>query len=159
EMLPEASRVTRSKVSARHITVGMQCGGSDGFSAISANPALGAAADMLVRHGGTAILSETPEIYGAENMLLRRAVDGAPGRKLIDLIEWWEKHAETQGGSLDNNPSPGNKAGGLTTILEKSLGAVAKGGTTDLVGVYNYAEPITTHGFVYMDSPGYDPVS
>jgi altronate hydrolase len=159
EMLPEANRAARSTVSARHITVGMQCGGSDGFSAISANPALGAAADLLVRHGGTAILSETPEIYGAENILLRRAADEATGRKLIDLIEWWEKHAEANHGSLDNNPSPGNKAGGLTTILEKSLGAVAKGGTTDLVGVYDYAEPITRHGFVYMDSPGYDPVS
>src|SRR5215475_3300099 len=159
DMLPAANQVKRSTVSVKHLTVGLQCGGSDGFSAISANPALGAAVDLLVRHGGSAILSETPEIYGAENILLRRAVDDKVGRKLLDLIEWWEKHAAAHGGSLDNNPAPGNKAGGLTTILEKSLGAVAKGGTTDMVNVYKYAEPITTHGFVFMDSPGYDPVS
>ena len=159
EMLPAANQVKRTTVSAKHLTVGLQCGGSDGFSAISANPALGAAVDLLVRNGGSAILSETPEIYGAENILLRRAVDDKVGRKLLDLIEWWEKHAAAHGGSLDNNPAPGNKAGGLTTILEKSLGAVAKGGTTDMVDVYKYAEPITTHGFVFMDSPGYDPVS
>ncbi len=159
EMLPAANQVKRTTVSAKHLTVGLQCGGSDGFSAISANPALGAAVDLLVRHGGSAILSETPEIYGAENILLRRAVNDKVGRKLLDLIEWWEKHAAVHGGSLDNNPAPGNKAGGLTTILEKSLGAVAKGGTSDLVEVYRYAEPITKHGFVFMDSPGFDPMS
>jgi altronate hydrolase len=121
--------------------------------------ALGAAVDLLVRHGGTAILSETPEIYGAEHLLTRRAVSRAIGEKLIARIKWWEDYTERERGEMNNNPSPGNKAGGLTTILEKSLGAVAKGGTTNLVDVYEYAEPVTAKGFVYMDTPGYDPVS
>jgi altronate hydrolase len=159
ELLPDANRVSRQPVSARHLTVGLQCGGSDGFSAITANPALGVASDLLVRHGGTSILSETPEIYGAEDVLLRRAARPEVGQKLLDLLSWWERYAEKHGESLDNNPSPGNKAGGLTTILEKSLGAAAKGGTADLVGVYRYAEPVIERGFVFMDSPGYDPVS
>lgn len=159
ELLPDANRVSRQPVSARHLTVGLQCGGSDGFSAITANPALGFASDLLVRHGGTSILSETPEIYGAEDVLLRRAVSPEVGQKLLDLLSWWENYAEKHGESLDNNPSPGNKAGGLTTILEKSLGAAAKGGTADLVDIYRYAEPVTERGFVFMDSPGYDPVS
>jgi altronate hydrolase len=159
EMLPHANRVAREPVPASHIAVGLQCGGSDGYSGITANPALGAAVDLLVRHGGTAILSETPEIYGAEHLLTRRAVSREVGEKLVSRIRWWEDYTRREKGEMNNNPSPGNKAGGLTTILEKSLGAVAKGGTTNLVDVYEYAEPVTAKGFVYMDTPGYDPVS
>ena len=159
EMLPGANQWSRDSVSAGHLTVGLQCGGSDGYSGITANPALGAAVDRLVRHGGTAILSETPEIYGAEHLLTRRAVSREVGEKLIERIRWWEDYTARNKGEMNNNPSPGNKAGGLTTILEKSLGAVAKGGTTNLVAVYEYAEPVTAKGFVYMDTPGYDPVS
>ena len=159
EMLPHANRATRQAVPASHIVVGLQCGGSDGYSGITANPALGAAADLLVRHGGTAILSETPEIYGAEHLLTRRAASRAVGEKIVERIKWWEDYTARNRGEMNNNPSPGNKAGGLTTILEKSLGAVAKGGTTGLMGVYEYAEPVTARGFVFMDTPGYDPVS
>jgi altronate hydrolase len=159
EMLPEANKVQRVPVPASHLVLGLQCGGSDGYSGISANPALGAAVDLLVRHGGTAILSETPEIYGAEHLLTRRAVTKEVGEKLIARIRWWEDYTSRNGNEMNNNPSPGNKAGGLTTILEKSLGAVAKGGTTNLVDVYEYAQPVTAKGFVYMDTPGYDPVS
>jgi altronate hydrolase len=159
DMLPHANEVTRTTVPASNITVGLQCGGSDGYSGITANPALGAAVDILVRHGGTAILSETPEIYGAEHLLTRRAVSREVGEKLVERIRWWEEYTAREKGEMNNNPSPGNKAGGLTTILEKSLGAVAKGGTTNLVAVYEYAEPVTAKGFVYMDTPGYDPVS
>lgn len=159
EMLPAANRVKREPCSASHITIGLQCGGSDGYSGISANPALGAAVDMLVAHGGTAILSETPEIYGAEHLLTRRAVRREVGEKLVERIRWWEHYTQVNEGEMNNNPSPGNKAGGLTTILEKSLGAVAKGGTTNLQAVYEYAETVDAHGFVYMDTPGYDPVS
>jgi len=159
EMLPQANDVVRETVPASHITVGLQCGGSDGYSGITANPALGAAVDLLVRHGGTAILSETPEIYGAEHLLTRRAASREVGEKLVSRIRWWEDYTARERGEMNNNPSPGNKAGGLTTILEKSLGAVAKGGTTNLVAVYEYAEPVAAKGFVYMDTPGYDPVS
>jgi altronate hydrolase len=159
EMLPEANRAKRETVPASHLMLGLQCGGSDGYSGISANPALGAAVDLLVRHGGTAILSETPEIYGAEHLLTRRAVSKEVGEKLIRRIKWWEEYTARNGNEMNNNPSPGNKAGGLTTILEKSLGAVAKGGTTNLVDVYEYAQPVAAKGFVYMDTPGYDPVS
>jgi len=158
-MLARVNAVTREPCSASHITIGLQCGGSDGYSGISANPALGAAVDLLVAHGGTAILSETPEVYGAEHLLTRRAVAPAIAEKLIDRIHWWEHYTQINGGEMNNNPSPGNKAGGLTTILEKSLGAVAKGGTTNLEGVFDYAEPVTARGFVFMDTPGYDPVS
>jgi altronate hydrolase len=158
-ILPEANKVKRETVPASHLSLGLQCGGSDGYSGISANPALGAAVDLLVRHGGTAILSETPEIYGAEHLLTRRAVSKEVGEKLIARIRWWEQHTARNGMEMNNNPTPGNKAGGLTTILEKSLGAVAKGGTTNLVDVYEYAAPVTAKGFVYMDTPGYDPVS
>ncbi|HEY5634240.1 MAG TPA: altronate dehydratase family protein [Burkholderiaceae bacterium] len=158
-MLPAANAVKRTEVSASHITIGLQCGGSDGYSGITANPALGAACDLLVSHGGTVILSETPEIYGAEHLLTRRAVSQDVADKLIRRIRWWEGYTARNDGSMDNNPSPGNKAGGLTTILEKSLGAVAKGGTTNLVDVYEYADPVTAKGFVFMDTPGYDPVS
>ena len=159
DMLPLANQATRSTVSAEHISLALQCGGSDAYSGITANPSLGAAADLLVRNGGTAILAETPEIYGAEHLLTRRAVSREVGEKLIERIRWWEDYTAKLGASLDNNPSPGNKAGGLTTILEKSLGAAAKGGTTNLTGVYKYAERVTEKGFVFMDSPGYDPCS
>jgi altronate hydrolase len=159
DWLAEANRVERRSVPASHLVLGLECGGSDGYSGISANPALGAAADLLVRHGGTAILSETPEIYGAEHLLTRRAVSREVGEKLIRRIRWWEDYTRRNGNEMNNNPSPGNKAGGLTTILEKSLGAAAKGGTTNLVDVYEYAEKVTAKGFVFMDTPGYDPVS
>ncbi|PWQ94446.1 UxaA family hydrolase [Leucothrix arctica] len=159
QMLPAANACIREKVSAEHLTLALQCGGSDGYSGITANPALGAAADLLVRHGGTAILAETPEIYGAEHLLTERANTQEVADKLMERIRWWEHYTRINNGSIDNNPSPGNKAGGLTTILEKSLGAVAKGGTTDLMQVLKYAEPVTEKGFVFMDSPGYDPVS
>jgi altronate hydrolase len=158
-MLPHANRVSREPVSASHLTLGLQCGGSDGYSGITANPALGAAVDLLVRHGGSGILSETPEIYGAEHLLTRRAVSLDVAEKLLRRIAWWEEYTRMHGGEMNNNPSPGNKEGGLTTILEKSLGAAAKGGTSNLVDVYEYAEPITQRGFVFMDSPGYDPCS
>ncbi len=159
EMLPIANAVQRESVPAAALVVGLQCGGSDGYSGITANPALGAAVDRLVRHGGTAILSETPEIYGAEHLLTRRAVTREVGEKIVARIRWWEEYAARNKGEMNNNPSPGNKAGGLTTILEKSLGAVAKGGTTGLMDVYEYARPVTAKGFVFMDTPGYDPVS
>jgi altronate hydrolase len=158
-LMPLASAARRSTVPAGKLVVGLQCGGSDAFSGITANPALGAAVDLLVADGGTAILSETPEIYGAEQLLLDRVARPEVGEKLIGLIRWWEDHARADAGSLDNNPSSGNKAGGITTILEKSLGAVAKGGSTPLQGVFDYAEPIAEPGLVFMDSPGYDPVS
>src|SRR5207344_905194 len=139
--------------------LGLNCGGSDGSSGITANPALGVASDMLVAAGGTTILAETPEIYGAEHLLTRRAVSRQVGERLVELIRWWEDYTGKFGVKIDNNPSPGNKAGGLTTIYEKSLGAVAKGGHAALSGVYHYAEPVTEHGFVFMDSPGFDPAS
>ena len=159
EMLPAVNDVARSDVPASHLVLGLQCGGSDGYSGITANPALGNAVDRLVAHGGTAILSETPEIYGAEHLLTRRAVSREVGEKLIARIRWWEDYTARNHGEMNNNPSPGNKAGGLTTILEKSLGAVAKGGTTNLVDVYEYAQKVDGRGFVFMDTPGYDPVS
>ncbi|MFL9988234.1 UxaA family hydrolase [Paraburkholderia sediminicola] len=158
-MLEEANNVRRESVDAKHLVIGLQCGGSDGYSGITANPALGAAVDRLVSHGGTAILSETPEVYGAEHLLTRRAVSREVGEKLIERIQWWETYCARMNADLNNNPSAGNKAGGLTTILEKSLGAVAKGGTTNLVDVYRYAERVRAHGLVFMDTPGYDPVS
>jgi altronate dehydratase len=159
DMAQIANQAARAPAPVSHLTVALQCGGSDGYSGITANPALGHASDLLVRHGGTTILAETPEIYGAEHLLTRRAVSADVGQKLVDRIRWWEEYTKRNGGEMDNNPSPGNKKGGLTTILEKSLGAVAKGGTAPLAGVYEYAEPITATGFVYMDSPGYDPCS
>ncbi len=158
-LLPQANQVSRQPVPVSHITVGLQCGGSDGYSGITANPALGAAMDLLVQHGGTAILSETPEIYGAEHLLTRRAVSREVGEKLIERIHWWEAYTQRLGGEMNNNPSPGNKAGGLTTILEKSLGAVAKAGASNLADVVEYAQPVNESGLVFMDTPGYDPVS
>ena len=159
QMLPDANKVQRQTVPASHLLVGLQCGGSDGYSGISANPVLGAAVDLLVQHGGTAILSETPEIYGAEHLLTRRAVTPAIGRNLVDRIQWWEAYCARNGASMDNNPSAGNKAGGLTTVLEKSLGGIAKAGATNLVEVYEYAQPVKARGLVFMDTPGYDPIS
>lgn len=158
-MLPIADKATRTKCPASELMVALQCGGSDAWSGVTANPALGYACDLLTAQGATGVLAETPEIYGAEHLLTRRAVDQATGDKLISLIKWWEDYTTRNKGSMDNNPSPGNKQGGLTTILEKSLGAAAKGGTSPLTGVYKYAEPVTTRGFTFMDSPGYDPAS
>lgn len=154
-----ANAATRRPASISHLTVGMQCGGSDGYSGITANPALGVASDMLVRHGGTTILSETSEIYGAEHLLTRRAASVGVGEKLIDRVRWWEDYTARNKGEMDNNPSPGNKRGGLTTILEKSLGAVAKSGSAALTDVYLFGEKIDKKGFVFMDSPGFDPCS
>ncbi|HIJ36754.1 MAG TPA: UxaA family hydrolase, partial [Deltaproteobacteria bacterium] len=159
DMLEEANCVERQRVSASHLVLGLECGGSDAYSGITANPALGAAVDCLVQAGGTAILSETPEIYGAEHLLTRRANHPKIAEKLIERIHWWEAHTARFGGAINNNPTPGNKAGGLTTILEKSLGAAAKGGTTNLTEVYGYAEPVSARGLVFMDTPGYDTVS
>lgn len=157
--LAQAAEVKRETIDASHLSVALQCGGSDGYSGITANPALGHAVDLLVRNGGTAALAETPEIYGAENLLTDRAASPDVGQKLVDLLEWWEDYAAKHGSEMNNNPTPGNKMGGLTTILEKSLGAVAKAGSTNLNGVYQYGEKITAKGLVFVDSPGYDPVS
>jgi altronate hydrolase len=159
DLAEEANKAGRTPVPAAELVLGLECGGSDGYSGITANPALGVAADLLVQAGGTAVLGETPEIYGAEHLLTRRATSREVGERLVERIRWWEDYVKRCGASLDNNPSPGNKEGGLTTILEKSLGAVAKGGSEDLSGVYEYAEPVTAKGFVFMDTPGYDPVS
>jgi altronate hydrolase len=159
DMVLIAAKARRETRPASELVLALQCGGSDGYSALTANPALGAASDRLVRHGGTSILSETPEIYGAEHLLTRRAATREVGEKLVERIRWWEAYTERNGGEMNNNPSPGNKAGGLTTILEKSLGAAAKGGRSTLRAVYEYAEPVREHGFVYMDTPGYDPVA
>ncbi len=160
EMLPEANRATRRTVPAAHLCVGLQCGGSDGFSSITANPALGAAVDLLARHGGTGILSETPEIYGVEHTLTRRAASPEIGEKLLERIRWWKDvYAAGRDTQINGVVSPGNQAGGLANIFEKSLGAMMKGGTGPLMGVYRYAEPVTASGFVFMDTPGFDPVS
>ena len=158
-MLPLVNEARREECPAADLMLALQCGGSDAWSGITANPALGHACDLLVAQGGTGVLAETPEIYGAEHLLTARAVSPEVGRRLIDLIDWWRDYTARNRGSMDNNPSPGNKKGGLTTILEKSLGAAAKGGTTPLTGVYRYAEPVTKPGFAFMDSPGYDPAS
>ena len=159
EMLPAANDVKRVPVSASHLKIGLECGGSDGFSGIGANPALGAAMDILVRHGGTAILSETPEIHGVEFMLTRRAVSEEVGRKLLARLDWWTEYTRGHNAQFNGVVGHGNQAGGLANIFEKSLGSAMKGGTTPLVDVYRYAEPIDKPGFVFMDSPGYDPVA
>ena len=158
-MLEEADRARRRTFPASRLKLGLECGGSDGYSGITANPALGAAADLLIRHGGTAVLSETPEIYGAEHLLTRRAAGREVGEKLAARIRWWEEYTARNGSQINNNPTPGNKAGGITTILEKSLGAATKGGTTNLVEVVGFAEPFKGPGLVFMDTPGFDPVS
>lgn len=159
EMLPTVNAAQRTPQPASELLLALQCGGSDGYSGISANPALGAAVDLLVAQGGTAVLSETPEIYGAEHLLTLRAETRDVGEKLIERIRWWEDYTAKHDMEMNNNPSPGNKLGGLTTILEKSLGAAAKGGSTNLRAVFEYAESITERGLVFMDTPGYDPVS
>ncbi|WP_278236404.1 altronate dehydratase family protein [Isoptericola sp. AK164] len=158
-MLPEVNARRRTECDVADLVLGLNCGGSDGYSGITANPALGWASDRIVGYGGTSVLAETPEVYGAEHLLTARATSPGVAKKLLDRIDWWQDYVAAGGGTLDNNPSPGNKAGGLTTILEKSLGAVAKGGQADLAAVYEYAEPITDRGFTFMDTPGYDPVS
>ena len=159
ELLKEANTIKRTPQAVHHLALALQCGGSDGYSGISANPALGVAADLLVKNGGSSILSETPEIYGAEHLLINRAISREVADKLIAKIEWWKNYTKINNSSMDNNPAPGNKKGGLTTILEKSLGAVAKGGNAVLTDVLSYAEPLKNKGFNFMDSPGYDPVS
>ncbi|VTR94301.1 galactarate dehydratase : Altronate dehydratase OS=Singulisphaera acidiphila (strain ATCC BAA-1392 / DSM 18658 / VKM B-2454 / MOB10) GN=Sinac_3221 PE=4 SV=1: SAF: GD_AH_C [Gemmata massiliana] len=159
EMLPRVNDVRRVQLPAKHLILGTNCGGSDGNSGVTANPALGVASDMMVQQGGTSILGETTEIYGAEHILTRRAVSKEVGEKLVERIKWWEWYTSMFGAEINNNPSPGNKEGGLTTIYEKSLGAIAKAGGTAMVDVYRYAEPVTAKGFVVMDTPGYDPVS
>jgi altronate hydrolase len=159
KLLEQADRAQRRTFPVSRLKLGLECGGSDGYSGITANPALGAAADLLIRQGGTAVLSETPEIYGAEHLLTRRAVSREVGEKLIARIRWWEEYTTRNGAQLNNNPTPGNKAGGITTILEKSLGAATKGGNTNLVEVVGFAEPVEGPGLVFMDTPGFDPVS
>jgi altronate hydrolase len=160
ELLPQANRVKRTTVSASHLKIGLQCGGSDGFSSITANPSLGAAVDLLVRHGGTAILSETPEIYGVEHTLTRRAVSPEVGQKLVDRIRWWkDEYSVGRDVQINGQVSPGNQVGGLANIFEKSIGSSMKGGTGPLMEVYRYAEPVRKHGLVFMDTPGFDPVS
>jgi altronate hydrolase len=158
ELLPEAA-VRRRPVPAGELILGLNCGGSDGWSGVTANPVLGVAVDRLIAAGGTAILGETPEIHGAEHLLTSRAASPEVARALMQRIEWWERYTAAEEGHMDNNPSPGNRAGGVTTIEEKSLGAVAKGGSSPLQAVYRYAEPVTAKGLVFMDTPGYDPVS
>jgi altronate hydrolase len=159
KLLRAANDFTRTKQPISKLTLAENCGGSDGNSGITANPALGVASDELVRYGGTSVLAETPEIYGAEHLLTRRAVSQEIGEKLIERVRWWEEHARIHKCSINNNPSHGNKEGGLTNIYEKSLGAIAKGGQSPLAAVYKYAEKITIPGFCFMDTPGYDPVS
>jgi altronate hydrolase len=159
ELLPRVNDVRRVQLPAKHLILGTNCGGSDGNSGVTANPALGVASDLIVQQGGTSILGETTEIYGAEHILTRRAVSREVGEKLVERIKWWERYTAMFGAEINNNPSPGNKEGGLTTIYEKSLGAIAKAGSTAMVDVYRYAEPVTAKGFVVMDTPGYDPVS
>jgi len=159
EMLQEANQHQRTPCPASSLSLALQCGGSDAWSGVTANPALGYAADLLVKQGAQVVLAETPEVYGAEHLLTRRAASTHVGEDLLKRINWWQDYVGRNNGSLDNNPSPGNKLGGLTTILEKSLGAVAKSGTSTMTGVYKYAEPISRPGFAFMDSPGYDPVS
>jgi altronate hydrolase len=159
QLLPRANETRRTRQPVSELLLATNCGGSDGNSGITANPALGWAVDELVRYGGTGVLAETTEIYGAEQLLVRRAISEGVAKKLLDRFDWWLRHLEVRGGVMDNNPAPGNKAGGLTTVYEKSLGGVTKGGTTPLMDVFCYAEPITTRGFVFMDTPGHDPVS
>src|SRR5437773_3936492 len=158
-LLPEVNDIKRTRLPVSKIVLGTNCGGSDGNSGVTANPALGGASDLLVAQGGASIIGETPEIYGAEHLLTRRAVSRQVGEKLVERIKWWEWYTSIFGAQINNNPSPGNKDGGLTTIYEKSLGAIAKGGSTALVDVVRYAEPVRARGFVVMDTPGHDPVS
>jgi galactarate dehydratase len=157
-MLPQVNDIQREEVPVSELRLALQCGGSDAYSGITANPALGYASDILVAMGGTAILSETPEIYGAEHLLMQRAVAPEVADKLMARISWWKDYASKNNAELDNNPSFGNKMGGLSTIYEKSLGAVAKGGQSPLNAVYEFAQPVTERGLVFVDTPGYDPI-
>lgn len=159
DLLPRVNDIQRVRLPASKLILGTNCGGSDGNSGVTANPAVGVASDLLVAQGGASIIGETPEIYGAEHLLTRRAISRAVGEKLVERIKWWEWYTGIFGAEINNNPSPGNKEGGLTTIYEKSLGAIAKGGSTAMVDVVGYAQPVTAKGFVVMDTPGYDPVS
>ncbi|MBS1253709.1 MAG: Altronate dehydratase [Anaerolineales bacterium] len=159
ELLPDVNAAQRTPQPVSDLMLALQCGGSDGWSGVTANPTVGLVADEIVQNGGAVVLGETTEIYGAEHLLTRRAISREVGEKLVQKVRWWEEHTQRLGIEIDNNPSPGNKAGGLTTIYEKSLGAVAKAGRTPLTAVYEYAEPVTARGFTFMDSPGYDPVS
>jgi altronate hydrolase len=159
ELLDRANLCTRKHADASHLTLAVECGGSDGYSGLTANPAVGVVSDRIVACGGASVISETTELYGAEHLLVARSRSEEVARKLIDRIEWWKHHVSMFGGQIDNNPSVGNKAGGLTTITEKSLGAVSKSGSTALEAVYDYAEPITTAGLAVMDTPGFDPSS
>lgn len=159
QLLDRANQATRAPANARHLVLGVECGGSDGYSGLTANPAVGIVSDRVVACGGASVISETTELYGAEHLLVARSSNEAVARKLLDKIEWWKGHVAMFGGEIDNNPSVGNKAGGLTTITEKSLGAVSKSGATTLQAVYDYAEPITEPGLAVMDSPGFDPSS
>jgi altronate hydrolase len=156
ELLPRVNAIQRTPQPVSELMLGMECGGSDSWSGVTANPLVGLVGDAIVQQGGSIVVSETTEIYGAEHLLTRRAINEDVGRKLIEKVKWWEDFTRRLGTEIDNNPSPGNKAGGLTTIYEKALGAIAKGGSTPLTGVYAYAEPITTRGFAFMDSPGND---
>jgi altronate hydrolase len=158
-LLPSVNAVQRSPEPVSELMLALECGGSDSWSGVTANPIVGLVADELVRQGGTVVLSETTEIYGAEHLLTRRALNPEVGQKLVAKLRWWQEYIRCQGIEFDNNPGPGNKAGGLTNIIEKSLGAIAKSGSSPLTAVYDYAEPIAARGFVFMDSPGYDPVS
>jgi altronate hydrolase len=158
-LLPAADRAGRTRRPAADLILGTNCGGSDGYSGITANPALGWAFDELVQLGGTGVLAETTELTGVEHILASRAKDPAVAKKLLDRVAWWQKHLQMHGVDASSNPSPGNISGGITTIVEKSLGAVAKSGTSPLMDVVEYGERIREKGFVYMDTPGYDPVS
>ena len=159
KLLPIANQAARTPVSVEHLTIALECGGSDGFSGLSANPALGAAVDILIRNGGTALLSETTEIFGVEHTLTRRAVTPEVGRKLVERMEWWLKYSAGSDVQINGKVSPGNNRGGITNILEKSLGGVKKGGGTGLMDVIEYAQPVTARGLIFMDSPGFDPVA
>ncbi len=157
--IDEAAAMRRTELPASALVLGLNCGGSDSFSGITANPALGYCSDLIVREGGTIVLAETTEIFGAEHLLLRRAKDDVTAKKLLDCVNYYKAYLRQFGGSFNDNPSPGNKKGGLTNIVEKSLGAVAKAGTTTLEDVVGYSERIRSHGFIFMNTPGYDPAS
>jgi altronate hydrolase len=158
DLLPVVNQFRRTTQPLSALTLALQCGGSDGWSGITANPLVGLVVDQVVRQGGTAVLSETPEIFGAEHLLTRRAVSPEVGRKLVDKLRWWDGYVQRQGIELDQNAGPGNRAGGISNIYEKSLGAIAKGGSTPLMAVYDYAQPVDKHGLVFMDGPGFDPI-
>lgn len=155
-LLPKVNLTSREEVPVSELVLGVKCGGSDGFSGISANPSLGRAADMLVRSGGTVLITEVPEFCGAEHLLAYRAKDVETGRAVYRMVDWYKEYASKFGAVLNNNPSPGNIAGGLLNITIKSLGAIAKAGTTRIEGVVEYAETPTNRGVNLMQGPGYD---